>query len=149
MKKLLAPLAVLVVLAPAASSLSAAPTSSVRLIATLNARQEVPKAKAPAAIGRFNATLDKTTGELTWRLTFRRLTGPALAAHIHLAKRGQVGAPVITLCGPCLSPESGTATASAAEKAALLKHGAYVNVHTIKHPGGEIRGQIVKRGNAK
>ena len=44
------------------------------------------------------------------------------------------------LCGPCHSPLSGSATPTAALKAGKT----YVNVHTAKSPGGEVRGQLTR-----
>ena len=53
-------------------------------IARLNAGQETPAPKAATrASGTFIATLSGRT--LTWRLTFARLSGRVLAAHIHEA----------------------------------------------------------------
>jgi hypothetical protein len=62
------------------------PAPTHRLEATLTRRQEVPRPRsARRARGAFRATLTRTEsgGELSWRLDFRRLTGRALAAHIH------------------------------------------------------------------
>jgi hypothetical protein len=39
-----------------------------------------------------------------------KLTGPANAAHIHIAAKGKSGAIVVPLCGPCTSGVTGTAT---------------------------------------
>jgi CHRD domain len=64
---------------------------------------------------------------------------------VHRGKAGRPGGVVISLCGPCRSGVRGTARASASVVTALLSGGAYVNVHTARNPGGEIRGQI-KRG---
>ena len=65
---------------------------SVRPVLTV--RQEVPKPKgAGRAAGRFTATAVKTgsSAVLTWRLTFSKLSGRAVAAHIHLGRRGACG----------------------------------------------------------
>lgn len=112
----------------------------------LNSRQEVPKPKGAArATGRFTLTAVKTgsSAVLTWRLTFSKLTGRAVAAHIHLGRRGVAGAVAITLCGPCRSGASGKANDVTGSALAALEAGrAYVNVHTPRNGGGEIRGQI-------
>jgi hypothetical protein len=108
----------------------------------LTAAQEIPKqaVKAPAAHGAFTATLKGK--KLTWKLTFSKLSGPATAAHIHMAGMGKAGGVVVALCGPCKSGMSGTATVPAAVLKAFPKHLLYVNVHTAKNPAGEIRGQL-------
>jgi hypothetical protein len=51
--------------------------------------------------------------------------------------------PAVTLCGPCTSGQTRTVTASAAVMKKILGGGTYVNIHTPKNAGGEIRGQIV------
>jgi CHRD domain-containing protein len=118
--------------------------SSTHLKATLTPGQEVPKQaiKAPGGSGTFTATLNGK--KLSWKLVFRKLSGPAVAAHIHLGRPGKAGGVVVSLCGPCKSGVSGNATLTAALVKAILRGGAYVNVHTAKNPNGEIRGQITK-----
>lgn len=112
----------------------------------LNARQEVPKPKGNVrrATGVFTATATKsdTGAVLTWRLNFSRLTGRALAAHIHIGPRGRTGGVAVSLCGPCRSGARGTANVSGATLAALEAGRTYVNVHTKRNPTGEIRGQL-------
>ncbi len=112
----------------------------------LVARQEVPKPKGNAnrARGTFTATVTAsgTSGRMAWRLTFARLTGRALAAHVHIGARGKAGGVAIPLCGPCRSGVRGTAAVPARVIAALETGRAYVNVHTSRNPGGEIRGQL-------
>lgn len=148
-------------LAPVASGTASRP-STIRLRATLDARQ-VPggqQSKVPNATGLFTATL--TGNKLSWKLTYRGLSGQALGAHIHIAKRGASHwEPVIGLCGfladqglptSCWSGVHGTTTVhagslyriSAAQvRKAILNGGAYVNIHTPKNYNwGEIRGQI-------
>ena len=125
---------------------------AIALKATLSPGKEVPKptgAKAGAG-GLFSAgvTRKATGGTLAWRLTFHGLTGRAIAAHVHLGKPGVAGPIAIALCGPCRSGQRGSAKVNARTVTALLAGRAYVNVHTTKNPGGEIRGQVVKGGQA-
>ena len=113
--------------------------------AAMNARQEVPRPQGAArARGTFSlsATKSGTAARVTWTLTFSRLTGRALAAHIHLGARGRAGRVIVPLCGPCRSGVRRTVTLSGAALAALESGRAYVNVHTRRNPAGEIRGQI-------
>jgi hypothetical protein len=113
---------------------------------SLNARQEVPrpKGKVNRARGTFIAVVTKegTTGSVVWRLTFSRLTGRAVAAHIHRGQRGRSGPVIVALCAPCRSGVAGSVDVSAAVLSALEAGRAYVNVHTRRNPAGEIRGQI-------
>ena len=144
MKKLVVVFAAGAVCAMALAALSAAATRSTVWTATLTAAQEVPKqvVKNTAASGTFKGTL--SGNKLTWTLTFSKLTGAATAAHIHMAAMGASGNVVVPLCAgsACKSPVKGTATISASLQAAFKKHDLYVNVHTVKNPNGEIRGQL-------
>jgi CHRD domain-containing protein len=112
----------------------------------LTSRQEVPRPKGNVkrATGSFTGTVVKlgTTGTIAWRLRFSKLTGRAIAAHIHVGRIGKAGPVILALCGPCRNGQRGTANVTAATLAALESGRAYVNVHTPKNPGGEIRGQI-------
>jgi len=117
--------------------------STATFKATLTVGQVTPPVKGTkaGASGTFKATLKGTV--LKWTLTYTHLTGPAFAAHIHLGARGKNGIAVISLCGPCRSPMSGTAKSVTDDVTALmLKGGAYVNAHTQKNAEGEIRGEI-------
>lgn len=113
---------------------------------TLSARQEVPKPKGNVkrARGTFTATITKsgTTAVIAWRLTFSKLTGRAVAAHIHRGQRGKAGPVIVPLCAPCRSGARGRATVNASVLNTLEAGRAYVNVHTRRNPAGEIRGQI-------
>jgi len=113
-----------------------------RFSASLDRRQEVPSPKGVPVLasGRFTATVSGS--KLTWKLTFKHLTGKATAAHIHLAKKGKAGPVAIPLCGPCTSSMSRTVAVTSAQMNAMKKGDAYVNVHTVKNPAGEVRGQI-------
>lgn len=124
-----------------------APTPNA-VTAVLTVGQQVPKPKGVrGATGRFTATVTSTgTGAtVAWRLTFSRLTGRSVAAHIHLGSRGHAGAVLVALCAPCRSGAQGTLEVDGQPaRQALLSGGAYVEVHTAKNAAGEIRGQIVR-----
>jgi hypothetical protein len=131
---------VVVALAPAAGS-----GETYTLSAALRNNTEVPRAKgAPLAKGSFTGKyVENATGAtLTWKLTFSHLTGAAAAAHIHKGARGASGPVVVPLCGPCRNGQTGRVHISKAVISALESGKAYVNVHTAKNPGGEIRNQI-------
>ena len=111
--------------------------------ASLDSRQETPRPKGVPvkASGSFKATLTGKT--LKWTLTFDNLSGAAVAAHIHSGKRNVSGPVIVALCGAgCKSPISGATLVSAAVIKQLESGNTYVNVHTAKNPGGEIRGQL-------
>ena len=128
----------------AVSVAGAARTTSTKISAKLTAKAEVPAqtVKNSKGSGSFTGTL--TGSKLTWKLTFAHLSGPAIAAHIHMGKAGKAGNVVVPLCAgtTCKSGIHGTATLKAAVLKAVKDGGAYVNVHTAKNPNGEIRGQI-------
>jgi hypothetical protein len=113
---------------------------------TLRASQERPrpKGKLVKAKGSFTATVSRTgtSGVVTWRLTFGKLSGRAIAAHIHSGARGKAGPVIVPLCAPCRSGAHGKATVDESVLDALESGKTYVNVHTKKNPAGEIRGQI-------
>jgi hypothetical protein len=109
--------------------------------AQLTAANEVP---APAHVpkhagGRFTGTLRGRT--LTWNLRFHTLSGKVTAAHIHLGLAGSTGPVLLPLCAPCDARAQGTVRLTGAEITALVRGKTYVDVHTVRNPGGEIRGQ--------
>jgi hypothetical protein len=118
--------------------------------ATMAAKSETPKPKAPAgAKGVFTATVTESgsTRTLKWKLTFSGLSGRAVGAHVHRGKAGVAGAVLVPLCGPCRSGQTGTMKISS-DAADALEHGlTYVNVHTTKNAAGEIRGQVKLTGD--
>jgi CHRD domain len=145
MKRLIVLSAVGVVGVLVAASIAIGKTAAPVLTfkASLDVAQVTPHPKGTKAgeSGTFKATLTGTT--LKWTLTYKNLTGPAIAAHIHLGARGKNGMALVALCGPCKSPISGSANSVTDDEAALMmKAGAYVNVHTDKNSEGEIRGEI-------
>ena len=127
--------------------------------------QEVP-ANSTTGSGEFRARIGDDDDTIEFDLTYENLEGTTTtAAHVHLGQKDVNGGVSFFLCGgggrpPC-TPTSGhfagTVTAAdiigpagqgiaageIAEVIAAMRAGVtYANVHTNKHPGGEIRGQI-------
>jgi hypothetical protein len=120
-------------------------SSTVTLGATLNGASEVP-ANTSTGTGTAQVWLNKDTNLLKWKVEYSGLSGPATAAHFHgPAEPGKNTAPVVPFKPPVTSPIEGEATITAAQAADLLAGKWYVNVHTAKAPGGEIRGQVMPR----
>jgi hypothetical protein len=121
----------------------AASQETYKVHAKLAGAQETPKNKSKGT-GTFTATVVEKghSKTMTWKLTYKGLTGRALAAHVHLAKRGVEGPVAVPLCGPCKSGAHGKTKVTEKIVSALEHHKAYANVHTKKYPNGEIRGQI-------
>jgi hypothetical protein len=128
-------------------ALAAPQKDTYNLTANLKARSEVPRPTGVpvGATGLFTGKaveLANDKAKLTWRLTFAKLSGAAGAAHIHAGKVGKAGPVMVALCGPCRSGQRGTATLTHAQFAKIEAGATYVNVHTAKNAGGEIRGQV-------
>lgn len=146
MKKGIYALVALLALAAVGSAVAAtrAPVRQakvVKLTAFLTVNQSIPTPTGARGSGKFTATVTGST--IKWRMTFKGMTGAVGAAHIHSALAGKANpAPAASLCGPCKSGQSGTATVSPAVLRKILGGATYVNLHTTKNAGGEIRGQI-------
>ncbi len=119
---------------------------SYKIATKLNTKLEVPRPKgATKGTGTFTGTLkvvSATKATLKWKLSFAHLSGPALAAHVHLGAPGKAGKVVVPLCGPCRSGGSGRSSVTALAAAAMIAGKTYVNVHTKANPNGEIRGTV-------
>lgn len=143
----------------------AADRSGRTFSAELEGFQEVPVISSTGS-GEFELRISSDESAIEFELSYENLEGTTtLAAHIHPGQRSVNGGVSVFLCGgggrpPC-TPGSGTFTGTItaadvigpvpqgiapgelAELVAAMREGVtYVNVHTNKHPGGEIRGQI-------
>lgn len=155
-------------------ALANAQSKENRLQAGLSGSSEVP-AISSTGQGKFVAKIAPDEGYFTYELSYDGLEGSVLQAHIHLGQQSVNGGIMIWLCGTtanpgpagtptCPSPGGtvsgtvsaenvvgpagqGIAAAEWQEALAALRSGvAYANVHSTKHPGGEIRGQINSAG---
>lgn len=139
------------------------------LNATLRGAEE-PPAVSSTGRGTFNAVIAEDFTSFSYTLTYADLEGSVLQSHIHLGQKGVNGGIAVFLCsnlgnGPAgtqaCPPAGGTVTGTitgasivgpagqglvAGEFEELLRaidrELTYVNVHSDKHTGGEIRGQI-------
>lgn len=118
------------------------PSPMVTLTTQLRAANEVPPV-ASNATGKVDAMFNKETSLLRWQMSYENLSGPATAGHFHgPAMVGANAGVALGFASPITSPMAGQATLTAAQAADLLAGRWYVNIHTAKFPGGEIRGQM-------
>jgi CHRD domain len=110
--------------------------------ATLSAAAEVP-ANASPGTGALEATFDKGSSVLRWKVTYAGLSGPATMAHFHGPAMPGANAGVVVPFPSASSPAEGSATLTPAQIADLMAGKWYVNIHTQQNPGGEIRGQVL------
>jgi CHRD domain len=126
--------------------------------------------------GTLSLDVDKKPQQITYRLTYSGLSAAVTQAHIHFGKLHVAGGIMAWLCQSATnqSPTAGTPTCPAtggtvtgtltaasiigptaqnvtagdfdAITDALNSNTAYANVHTVKFPAGEIRGQV-RRGD--
>lgn len=134
--------------------------------AEVNGLQEDPSVSTGAS-GAFTAKIDDENQIIDFEFTYTGLEGgPPLFAHIHFGSHDHNGGVSAFLCGgstkptPCPGPD-GTVTGtivpvdvvgpngqgiepgSWTELVRAIRAGhTYVNIHTPRWPGGEIRGQI-------
>jgi len=152
--------------------MAVAPAAAVEgMAARLRGFDEVP-AISSIGNGFFSATIDETAGTITWTMTYGVLNGKITQSHIHFAQKGVNGGIWVFLCSNLGNGPAGTqacpsapATIHGTIRASDIIGGAssqgiqpgdfgpilraiktgttYVNIHTDKYPGGEIRGQAV------
>lgn len=139
-----------------------------RIATVLRSIEEVPSVSSPAH-GFFKATIDTDNQTLSYELSYDGIEGAPLQAHIHLGQYAVNGGVSVFLCANVTAPAgtpacpvgpatvTGTLTAASVigptaqglspgefdELVAAIRKGVtYVNVHSTRFPGGEIRGQL-------
>jgi hypothetical protein len=113
--------------------------------ASLDGRQEVP-AVATGGSGQARVEVD-ASGLMRWSVDYEGLSGPVTAAHVHgPAGPGQNAGVLIPLAVPAGGTSfSGQARITPEQLTQLASGQWYVNLHTARHPAGEIRGQLRPR----
>lgn len=136
----------------------------------LKGYEEVP-AVSSAATGRFRAHIDESAKVIEYKLSYEGLEGEVRQAHIHFGQTSVNGGISIFLCQTPFNPdptglapvcvqtgavngviqadniigpaEQGIEPQNFAELVEAIRAGvAYVNVHSLKFPAGEVRGQF-------
>jgi hypothetical protein len=136
----------------------------------LTGYEETPLAISTPGKGDFKARIDKRGQSISYVLRYGDLEAPVTQSHIHFGAEGQTGGISVFLCsnlgnGPAgtqaCPPEPATITGTIVPKDvigpsaqgidpnefgelvdAIRAGAAYVNVHSEKYPGGEIRAQF-------
>jgi hypothetical protein len=122
-------------------AVSAAQAKTEKFEAKLNGASESP-ATTSKGTGDAKLSYDDATKKLTYTITYKGLSGDAVAAHFHgpADKGANAGVELPITVGP--SPIKGEATLDEAKAADLMAGKWYVNIHTKENPMGEIRGQV-------
>ena len=116
--------------------------------ATIQLRAWLSGAQVPlvnAGTGQGAMSFDTVTKVLTWSVSYTGLTGACTDAHFHgPAAAGVDNVPTVGMTCAA-SPLAGSSAAlNPTLEAQLLSGQWYINIHTAAHPGGEIRGQVVR-----
>ena len=131
-------LAVLLGLAPS----GAAHAEVLTYVVELRGANEVPPNDSPGT-GHADVTFDTATRALAWRVTYSGLTGPLIGMHFHGSTLpGQNAGILLPFRGSLESPIAGNAVLTETQAADLTSGRWYINGHTNRHPGGELRGQV-------
>lgn len=114
----------------------------------MSGAQEVP-ARETAATGKIKVSYNKCDKMLTFTVDWKNLTADPVGSHIHGTAAKGVNAPVqYNFTSLIPKATSGTFTNSVMVDGITIKEDSllagfyYLNIHTPKFPGGEIRGQI-------
>ncbi len=115
----------------------------------LSGEQEVPSNDSTGS-GNASVAIHPETGLLTWNIEYQDLVANSTAAHFHgpapvgVNAGVQVGIPGNpTSYGVTSGTLLGSNTINPTQVQQLLDGLWYINIHSTKFPGGEIRGQVV------
>ena len=108
----------ILILVGVSGSVSAARAETITLKAALKGSNEVPPNNSPAS-GEATATFNTETKALSWTITFKDLTGPAVAAHFHGPGEPGKNSGIVLPFKSAQSPIEGTAVLSDAQVADL------------------------------
>lgn len=118
----------------------------VAMASDLSAQAEVPPNPSPAR-GRADVMLDTASKTLSWTIHFSGLSAPLSAAHFHGPATTTANAGILVPISGAggQSPLTGSASVNDQQVADILAGRWYINLHTPNYPGGEIRGQVVRK----
>jgi hypothetical protein len=141
LRSVVAGLSLVALLAVAPASFAASETYT----AVLNTAAEVPPVDGKGS-GMLTATYDTATKKLTYTVTYKELSGAAVAAHFHGPADAKSNAGVVVPVKE-ITPNQlkGEATLTDAQAADLQAGKWYFNIHTAANKGGEIRGQVMMK----
>jgi hypothetical protein len=127
----------------AATVVSGAAASTVRLRTDLNGAEETPNPGDPDGSGEAVLTLVPQLGLICYSLYVQNIA-PATLAHIHVGEFGVAGGIVVHLKAPTNGSSGGCTTVSPTlvQQIADNPTGYYVNVHNANFPSGAVRGQL-------
>lgn len=112
--------------------------------------QEVPPVTTNGT-GTLTGTYDANTNILNYTINWSGISGAASVAHFHGPAAVGVDANPLVDITITMNGVSGTASGnvllSETAEAYLLAGNIYYNIHTVAHPGGEIRGQVTATAN--
>lgn len=112
---------------------------------SLSGAQEAPPV-ATAGTGDAEVRFDPRSGLIHWRVTHTGLSGPVTGAHIHgPAGPGQNAGIVIPFGNTNANPITGQVRIAPEQLGQLSSGQWYVNLHTARHPAGEVRAQLRPR----
>jgi hypothetical protein len=119
--------------------------------ATLNGANEAPTPVTTTATG--TAIITVLGNQVTWKVDITTAIDSIILGHIHRHAADSVAGNVQVNFNPAATGMGFTGTATVGSQAnvadsilALMRAGrGYVNIHTKKHTGGEIRGTLVKQ----
>lgn len=124
---------------------SSIPNPNITFTALLDGVSEVPPNNSTAT-GTASLTFNTTTKVFTISVSYSGVT--AVGGHIHKAAVGQNGGVVFPFSST-ESPINYTSDALDASMETDLKANLYyVNIHSSAFPGGEIRGQLIKKSSS-
>ncbi|MEO8336256.1 MAG: CHRD domain-containing protein [bacterium] len=125
-------------------------------VATLSGAREVPAVQSSAS---GTATFNRVGASVTYTVSATGFATPLTVGHVHIGAGGVIGSVIVPFT---ILAQSGTVASGSIDLSKPITQGnitisgdslrtlfdngtAYVNLHTAAFPGGEIRGQIVKR----
>jgi hypothetical protein len=137
---------------------------SATLTAAMSGPKEIP-VNLSTGTGNVTVRVTEAPASISITISYSKLTGDAMAAHLHLGNQWESGPIVVPICGTAgrTCPAQGTEqtftfpltgnaitaipaqrfTADVATLIRALESGViYANVHTAAFPNGEIRGQL-------